>query len=170
MVRRYTVTVAGKPRAVELEELEGGRVRVSVDGRERSLEAPPAGGGVVSWLDGTRVVHAIVDGRLPKVTVTLREATMEVAIADARSQALAAVVRDRPRTAGPITVRAPIPGRVAKILVKLGEAISAGRGLAVVEAMKMENEIRAARDGTVREIRCAEGAAVDANQELFVID
>jgi biotin carboxyl carrier protein len=65
-----------------------------------------------------------------------------------------------------VTVRAPIPGRVVKVLVKGGDAVKAGQTLVVLEAMKMENELRAPRAGTVTEVRAAEGTAVEAGQEL----
>jgi biotin carboxyl carrier protein len=64
------------------------------------------------------------------------------------------------------TLRAPIPGRVVKVLVKAGDAVKAGQTLVVLEAMKMENELRAPRAGSVTEVRAAEGTAVEAGQEL----
>ena len=67
------------------------------------------------------------------------------------------------------TIVAPMPGRIVKVLVKPGEAVSARQPLVVVEAMKMENELRAPRDGVVAEIRVAEGASVEANTVLLVL-
>jgi biotin carboxyl carrier protein len=167
-VRRYDVSVAGKSCAVELEELDG-EVRVVVDGRERRLAVRAVDGGV-TWLDGTRIVSAVVDGAGAKTTVTLRgRAPLPVEVKEARSLAAAALAAERARPAGPVTVRAPIPGRVAKILVQPGEKVAAGRPLAVLEAMKMENEIRAPRDGVVQAVHSAEGAAVEANQELVTL-
>ena len=167
MIRRYSVTVAGEKRAVELEELEAGW-RVVVDGKERRLDVR-AGQGTLSWLDGTTVVQAAVDGSLPKPTVTLRRQVIPVEIADAR-EAIAAVVKERSRAAGPTPVRAPIPGRVVRLLVKPGDPVTAGKGMVVLEAMKMENEIRAPRDGVVKSVGCAEGAAVEAGQTLVVVE
>jgi glutaconyl-CoA/methylmalonyl-CoA decarboxylase subunit gamma len=168
MPHRYTVTVAGKARTVEVEDLDGGRQRVVVDGQERVLEARIEAG-AVSWLDGTRLRQAFVDGALPKPTVTVRGKAMTVEVAPARSFALSQVVREAPKATGPLTVRAPIPGRVVRVLVKAGEKVAAGKGLAVIEAMKMENEIKAPRDGTVAEVQCAEGAAVETGHPLFVL-
>jgi pyruvate carboxylase subunit B len=71
---------------------------------------------------------------------------------------------------GPFSVRAPMPGRLAKILVKVGETVAPGRGLVVVEAMKMENEIRAPRAGVVKDLRCTEGATVDAGEDLVILE
>ena len=67
------------------------------------------------------------------------------------------------------TIVAPMPGRVVKVLVAPGDAVQARQGLVVVEAMKMENELRAPRAGTVAEVRVREGAPVDANVVLVVI-
>jgi biotin carboxyl carrier protein len=67
-------------------------------------------------------------------------------------------------------VVAPMPGRVVKVLVAPGAAVEAGQGVVVVEAMKMENELRAPRAGTVREVRVAEGASVEAHTVLVVIE
>jgi biotin carboxyl carrier protein len=169
MLRRYSVTVAGQPRTVEVEELEGGRWLVSVDGRTRELEVR-AGQGTLCWLDGTTVVQASIDGVLPRPIVGVRGQTIPVEIADARAAAIAGVVKERARAAGPVIVRAPIPGRVARVLVKAGDAVVAGRGMVVLEAMKMENEIRAPRDGVVKTLGCSEGAAVEAGQPLVTIE
>jgi biotin carboxyl carrier protein len=67
-------------------------------------------------------------------------------------------------------VVAPMPGRVVKVLVTPGAAVEARQGVVVVEAMKMENELRAPRAGVVREVRVTEGASVDAQAVLVVID
>jgi biotin carboxyl carrier protein len=71
---------------------------------------------------------------------------------------------------GPAAVSAPMPGRVVKVLVSPGESVAARQPVVVVEAMKMENELRAPRAGTVREIRAAEGASVEAGAVLVVLE
>jgi biotin carboxyl carrier protein len=71
---------------------------------------------------------------------------------------------------GPQRVLAPMPGKIVRILVKAGDAVKAKQGLVVVEAMKMENELRAARDGRVRELSVGEGQSVDAGAVLLVVD
>ena len=67
-------------------------------------------------------------------------------------------------------VVAPMPGRIVKVLVKAGDHVVGGQGLVVVEAMKMENELRATRDGTVAAVRVSEGMSVDANAVLVVVE
>ena len=78
-------------------------------------------------------------------------------------------VSGRDAGAGPLAIVAPMPGRVVKLLVRMGEAIGAGQGLVVVEAMKMENELRAPRAGIVAEVRVTEGTPVDARTVLLVL-
>jgi biotin carboxyl carrier protein len=72
-------------------------------------------------------------------------------------------------TTGPLEIRAPMPGKIVKILVKAGDAVTSGQGLLVIEAMKMENELRAPRDGTVEKVLRAEGQAVDGQEVLVVL-
>jgi biotin carboxyl carrier protein len=66
-------------------------------------------------------------------------------------------------------MRSPIPGRVVKVLVRVDDLVSAGQTTVVLEAMKMENELRAPRAGRVASVHCAEGTAVEAGQDLVVL-
>jgi biotin carboxyl carrier protein len=71
---------------------------------------------------------------------------------------------------GPHHVRAPMPGRIVKLLVGAGETVAARQGVVIVEAMKMENELRAPKAGTVTAVHVAEGATVEADATLMTID
>ena len=71
---------------------------------------------------------------------------------------------------GPRHVRAPMPGRIVKLLVAVGETVAARQGVIIVEAMKMENELRAPKAGTVTAVHVAEGATVEADATLMTID
>ena len=104
---------------------------------------------------GRHIVH--VDGHV--VPVTVRVPGRERSGSD----------DDGPGATGPVSIVAPMPGRVVKVLVAPGDAVLARQGLVVVEAMKMENELRAPRAGTVADVRVREGAPVDANVVLVVI-
>ena len=63
-----------------------------------------------------------------------------------------------------------MPGKIVRILAAVGQAIQAGQGVVVVEAMKMENELRAARSGVVKEVSVQEGASVEAGALLAVVE
>ena len=71
---------------------------------------------------------------------------------------------------GPQRLLAPMPGKVVRVLVKAGDPVVARQPVVVVEAMKMENELRAPRAGAIKDVRCAEGAAVESGQELITIE
>lgn len=87
-----------------------------------------------------------------------------------RHGASAAIRAGRLSGSGPQRVTSPMPGKIVRVLVKAGDAVTAKQGLVVVEAMKMENELRAARDGRVRELSVAEGQSVDAGTVLLVVE
>jgi biotin carboxyl carrier protein len=177
MVRRFSVKIGAKERIVELAVGDDGRTRVSVDGVERAVELVAVEPGAWSAREGHTQALAYVDGEGAKMTVAIRMAgadpvVIPVEVAEARSPRVAALAQlaRAMAKAGPVSVRSPMPGRIVKILVRAGERIAAGHAVVVVEAMKMENELRAPRAGTVREVRCAEGTAVEAGQDLVVID
>jgi biotin carboxyl carrier protein len=67
-------------------------------------------------------------------------------------------------------VTAPMPGRVLRFLVQAGDDVTAGQGLVVIEAMKMENELTATRPGRVREVLIVEGGSVESGRLLLVIE
>jgi biotin carboxyl carrier protein len=71
---------------------------------------------------------------------------------------------------GPQRIVAPMPGKIVRVLVTAGDEVKARQGLVVVEAMKMENELRAARDGRVRDVAVVEGQSVDAGAILLVVE
>jgi len=71
--------------------------------------------------------------------------------------------------AGPQTLTAPLPGRITHVAVRTGDTVVAGDTLLVIEAMKMENELRAGAPGTVAEVRVSPGQAVNAGDVLVVI-
>ncbi len=171
------VKVGTKERVVELEagNGEGGALRILVDGVARNLDVRQVEPGVWSLMDGTRQTIAQVDGAASKLTVEIATPgydplVVPVEVAPARSARMAALAQ-RPSSGAvaPAALRSPMPGRVVKLLVKTGDRVTAGQALVVVEAMKMENELRATRAGTVQALRCEEGAAVEAGQDLVVI-
>ncbi len=67
-------------------------------------------------------------------------------------------------------VTAPMPGRVVRVLVKPGDEVAARQGLVVIEAMKMENELNAARAGRVKSVAVTEGLSVEAGRLLVVVE
>jgi biotin carboxyl carrier protein len=137
----------GEEQAVDVELLQPGRYSVLVGRRslEVSLEPEPGGGHAV-LVDGARFAVRVTDPRR---------------FNGAGAAALAA---------GRQEARAPMPGKIVRVLVEAGQAVQTGDGLLVVEAMKMQNEMKAAIDGHVLEIRVAAGDSVSAGQVLAVLE
>jgi biotin carboxyl carrier protein len=102
--------------------------------------------------------------------VIVRTAALHRGAAAWRRGGRTAASRPDAASGGPVTVAAPMPGRIVKVLVKVGETVAARQGLVVVEAMKMENELRSPRAGIVSDVRVTEGALVDAKAALVVIE
>jgi biotin carboxyl carrier protein len=81
----------------------------------------------------------------------------------------AAQAKKSTSSGGDKIVKSPMPGRVVKVLVAKGDSVAAGQGLFVLEAMKMENEVRARVAGTVAEVHVAAGATVEGNAKLLTL-
>jgi oxaloacetate decarboxylase alpha subunit len=112
--------------------------------------------------DGRRRVEVIVDGW--RFVLDVEPA--------ARAALRARATRDRDHVTGsgaPLTIRAIIPGRVAAVAVAVGDEVRAGQPLLVVEAMKMQNELRAPRDGTIRSVAAGVGGTVEIGDVLVVL-
>jgi biotin carboxyl carrier protein len=156
-----------KLRTVELER-EADRWRISLDGQPVNADAVEIAPNTLSLLlDGQSYeVHITPspDGVL-KLQTGLQEFTAEVADPRAwrgrRHGALEAEGRQQ--------VVAPMPGKVVRVLVEVGDKVEAGQGLLVVEAMKMQNEIRSPKSGTVERLHVKEGQPVNAGEALCVI-
>jgi biotin carboxyl carrier protein len=168
-----SVDVNGRRYAVEVTSRDG-VVLVSVDGRRREVDVTHAGGVISLLLDGTRSYEATVarsshdamtvcvDGVPVELTVTAGPGLKARSSGHGRSE-------DGPQQ-GPQQVKAPMPGKIVKVLVKPGDRVEPRQGLIVVEAMKMENELRARAAGTVREVRVTEGASVEAGAILVLLE
>jgi biotin carboxyl carrier protein len=164
---RYIVTVAG--REVEV-DVDGDRV--TVGGRTMAATLGPVPGTPLRQLslDGrpeTLVMQAAGRGQW---AIGLRGERWEVEVMDERTRHIRSLTggADRPRGAG--ALRAPMPGLVVRVLVEPGQAVSRGAGVVVLEAMKMENELKAAADGTVKSVRVGTGEPVEKGQVLVEFD
>jgi biotin carboxyl carrier protein len=185
-MQRYAVEIAGEEHEVTLESLDGGRVRLTRAGVAREYDVRRLGQGgndalVTSWSilevgsevgqepgpGGHRVVD--VEGRDPDLSVTLDGVTTPVKLTDARLRAAEQKSGAAARR-GPLSLTSPMPGKVVRVLVRPGEELKAGQGVAVVEAMKMENELKAPRDGKVVAVRAKEGQAVEANETIVMLE
>lgn len=173
---QYTLVIGARNRTVLLQR-QGTGWHVTVDSQQFDVHAADVDGRTLSLLVGVaagqgagRSVSAVVvPGRTPgelQVAVQGRTVPVQVVTGE-RSRRLGGGPGD---VTGPQRITAPMPGKVVRVLVAAGDEVQPKQGLVVVEAMKMENELRAARAGRVVSVSVVEGQSVDAGAVLAVVE
>ena len=177
---RYDVTLGGKVYRLELVR-KGDGWECRLDGREVFVEAAEIGEGTLSLLIGGRSAEVKLPAgeRGPRSTslragppctseLFIRGQRYDVSVEDPRSW------RGRRSAAqgeaGPQRLTASMPGKVVRVLAREGESIASGQGIAVVEAMKMQNEIRSPRAGVLKKLLAQEGMKVNAGELLAIVE
>jgi biotin carboxyl carrier protein len=163
----YDVSVGGKPHRLELEKVDTGW-KCRLDGKEIRVDAV---------LPRRDVLSLIVDGQAFEVKREQTPTDLHMWVGSTR---FAVELRD-PRSLlarkgsaadekGPRKIVAPMPGRVVRLLVAEQAEVEAGQGMIVVEAMKMQNEIKSPKKGIVKKMVAAAGAAVNAGDVLAIVE
>jgi biotin carboxyl carrier protein len=165
---KYEVLLEGKTRVVELARVEDGWT-ISLDGKELNVSVAQVAPNTFSvLLDGESHQIRIAPRADGTLTVHTGLAEYHAEVTDPR------VWRGRRHGAleveGRQQVTAPMPGKVVRLLVSVGETVEAGQGLLVVEAMKMQNEIRSPKSGRVEKLLAKEGLAVNAGDVLAWVE
>jgi biotin carboxyl carrier protein len=171
----FEIEVNGQPRTVKVERT-GSRFRIESEGRVDVVDVARVDRSTISMiLDGDlQASHeaTLLEGREPgDVEVYLRAGVVHTRVAGAPGQKRWSAKGATLGTAGgPQRVTAPMPGKIVKVLVTPGDTVAARQGLVVIEAMKMENELRASRGGQVKDVHVVEGDLVEAGRLLTVIE
>lgn len=165
---KYVVRVNGNP--VEVEVIErGDALLVRAGGRERDAAFTRIRGHGAWSLRLGNEARIVVAGRVDgEETVTLGSRVFRVAVEDEREAAAHAV--RAPEAAGPRILRSAMPGIVREVLVKEGDAVAEKAPLLVLEAMKMQNEIRSDRAGRVLKVHVAAGTTVAKGDPLVTLE
>src|SRR5438105_5034386 len=163
----YEVTIADKTHKVELSRAESGW-RCKLDGRELLLDATSTRDGVFSIL---------IDGKSYEVKQEITATESNIVVGHERFSAVVhdpRSFRSRSRAGaageGIKKIAAPMPGKVVRILAPQGTQVEAGQGVLVIEAMKMQNELKSPKKGIVKKINATEGTPVEAGQVLAEIE
>ena len=166
MKRELIVTADGRDRTVVVDgPLPDGRFRVTIDGQTREVDAKPIRPGTWSiMLDGASFVVDL-DKRRNGVAASVGASEAMLQVEDALHRRLASAASPRGAARGE-TIRAPIAGKVVKVLVAVGDTVAPGSPVIVLEAMKMENELVSERGGTVAQVAKQAGQAVDTGDLL----
>jgi biotin carboxyl carrier protein len=123
-----------------------------------------------SVLFGGRSFDMLVHSERSNYTITFRGQQYIVAVEDERSRKLNFGRRAPSLPHGELAIKAPISGLIVKLLVEPGQAVEDGQPLVILEAMKMENEIRSLRAGVVKSVAVMAGKRVEQNQVLCVLE
>jgi biotin carboxyl carrier protein len=161
---KLRLSINGQQKEIELVAI-GKECRFRFDGVERAASVEVAEPDAYSILLEGRPYDARVDRTERGFVVAIAGYRFEVEVHDPRSWS----PKSAPGGHGIAAMASPMPGKVVRVLVAEGEAVEAGQGILVVEAMKMQNEIKAPRSGIVVSLAVREGATVAAGEPLATI-
>jgi biotin carboxyl carrier protein len=162
------IQIDGRTRRIELPDALTGSIICSLDGEPKQFDVHLLSPGVLSLVIDGRSHRCILDEGPTERAVLLDGKRFVYALDDPRS------LRSRRGAAadagGPRPIKAPMPGRVVRILASAGDAVDAQQGILVIEAMKMQNEMKSPKAGSVVRIAVVVGDTVQAGQVLAVIE
>lgn len=165
---RFDVEVADRAHTLQIERTPDGRFQVWIDGDAFAVDVRQTDVGLsLLFEDGRSLEAAATPQAAGEWLVQLPHVDVEVVVDGQRHGRRGA---GGPSGAGAQRVTAPMPGRVVRVLVAVGDDVAHRQGLIVVEAMKMENELGAPKAGRVTEIAVVEGTSVEAGRLLIVIE
>jgi biotin carboxyl carrier protein len=163
---KLDLTIDGVPGQIEiLAPPPACRFRLDGDEREADVETPEPG--VYSVVMNGRAYDARIEENARGLAVVIDGFRFEIDVRDPRRLARRSGMQGRE---GVETITAPMPGKVVRVLIAPGDAVEAGQGLVVVEAMKMQNEMKAPKAGRVVSVAVREGDRVAAGELLAVIE
>ena len=162
----YEISIDGKNYRLELSQIEG-QWTCHLDGREIEVDAVLARPDVLSLRLGNQAYEVKCERVGSDLHLWVGSIRYEAEVRDPRS------LRSRGRAVddhGPRKLTAPMPGKVVRILLREGAEVDAGTGVLVVEAMKMQNEVKSPKKGKIQKIVVSEGAAVNAGDVLGIVE
>ena len=146
----------------------GPRVELQIQGEYYKADIFDVSPGRYSIIWGGKVFDVHVDAlRNGEFHVSLRDRRIALELVDPRK--LKSLRQRHADSSGEVSISSPMPGKVVRLLVTEGQSVEPGQGVVVVEAMKMQNELKAPRSGTVKSLNAHEGKTVNAGEELMVI-
>jgi biotin carboxyl carrier protein len=168
----YVALVPGEEEIeVEIQELAPHRYRISMGGQQHDVDARALREDTLSLLVGDDAydIESERDASGAQ-NLLVRGEAVHVEVVDVRTLHLRRATAGAATASGPREVRSPMPGKVVVVLAKEGDVVGEGQGLLVIEAMKMENELRSPKAGTLRKLAVSPGSVVEGNAVLCVVE
>jgi biotin carboxyl carrier protein len=162
----YEISIDSEIHRLDLDRVDGNWM-CRLDGRQIAVDAVLARPDVLSLRIGNKAYEVKCERVGSDMHLWVGSVRFAAEVRDPRS------LRSRARAAddhGPRKLTAPMPGKVVRVLVSQGAQIEAGAGVLVVEAMKMQNEVKSPKKGIVQKILASEGAAVNAGDVLAIVE
>jgi len=167
---KYVVQIEGRSYQVDIRELDG-EIRVELDGDPVQADSVYVKArSFVSFLFNHKSFDLEFSKNKEKVSVFWGGREYECVLEDERSQRLKRLGALKVGTKKEQELRSPMPGLITAIQVNEGDTVVTGQGVVIVEAMKMENELKAKHDGKVKAIKVKQHQAVDKDQVLIVFE
>jgi pyruvate carboxylase subunit B len=167
---RYTAQVNDHSFSIEVTR-GSGRLELAIDGQRVEADW--------EWLGRDRDISLILDGRSYDIKIEPENGRLHLyyggerfdcSILDERIAELRRLAGDTGSTGILAEIKAPMPGLILKVFAEAGQEVAKGERLMIIEAMKMENELKAPRDGVIKAIQCTEQEAVEQGKVLVVLE
>ena len=162
---KYVTTINNKKFEVDIRNDNS----VWVNGKKREVDFLALGPALYSIIMDTIQHEVVVEGAEDSVEVLLNGRLYTGTVLDERSQLMRSRRGGLEADSGEVTIRAPMPGLIAAVLCNEGDAVEAGQTLVILESMKMQNELKAPRAGTVQRVSVAANQTVEQRKVLITL-
>jgi biotin carboxyl carrier protein len=166
---RYTAILNGKERRVEVKHLDNHRYQVIVDGNSHIVDARQCAPEWISFLVDNHSYDISFSQNQDRIELNFRNQYFSIEVLDERKMRMRRIRSDLDLS-GPEVIKTSMPGKVVKLLVKSGDKVKAGTGIIIIEAMKMENEIKCKKAGVVSAINVKNDQTVESGSVLVEIE
>ena len=169
MATNYHATIDGLEYELAIDELpNAGSFEINLSDKKLTADLRQAGPASFSVIIGNRSFDLDVIRRGDEFVIASRAGVTRLTLEDARRRLMQS--RGEREVSGKAQMRAMMPGRVLSVAVKVGDQVAAQQGVMVIEAMKMENELKSPKAGTVVEVKVSAGQTVEKGELLIVIE
>ncbi len=164
------INIDGNSSSVELLSKDGNKHQIKIDGKLFEVDLVMVEKGVYSIIYKNKSYNVeLIQGREPKTyTINTLYNSYDIDIMDAEAKYLKG--RKQDELDDDSAISSPMPGKVVKVLVKIGDKVKSGDTVIIISAMKMESEYKVKRDRLIKDILVKEGDTIDSHQPLIIIE